>query len=194
MSSALADDAIVALYWERNEAAIVESDRKYGAYCQTIAQNILFNEQDALECVNDTWLGAWNSMPPHRPSVLASFLGKITRRLSISRFRKRTAEKRGEGELPLALDELEECVSHGSQNGSEVESMILQEELTRIIEGFLKAQPQAQRSMFVCRYWYLDPVAEIAARFGCSESKVKTTLFRMRERLKGVLEQEGYLG
>lgn len=105
------DSRIVELYWKRDADAIPATSEKYGGYCASIAQNILGNEEDAEECVNDTWLGAWNSMPPHRPSVLQAFLGKITRNLSFNRHRRDRAEKRGGGELPLVLDELGECVS-----------------------------------------------------------------------------------
>ena len=146
------DKRIVELYWSRSETAITETASKYGSYLNSISYNILANLEDAQECVNDTYNDAWNSMPPHCPSILSTFLGKITRRISIDRWRKMNAEKRGGGELPLVLDELEECVS-----GSEcVEDEIEQKELAELINELLSALPVTERRIFICRYWYMD--------------------------------------
>ena len=182
------DKRIVELYWSRSETAITETASKYGSYLNSISYNILANLEDAQECVNDTYHDAWNSMPPHCPSILSTFLGKITRRISIDRWRKMNAEKRGGGELPLVLDELEECVS-----GSEcVEYEIEQKELAELINEFLSALPVTERRIFICRYWYMDSVKSIAQRFGFSQSKVASMLHRTRAKLRSVLEKEGY--
>lgn len=183
------DTAIVGLYWARSEQAITETAAKYGAYCRSIAQNILHSDEDAEESVNDTYLAAWNAMPPHRPAVLSTFLGKLTRRSSIDRWRQRTAEKRGGEELPLVLEELGECVSAQSQPQEKVE----EQELARAISRFLWAQAETERRIFVCRYWYLDSVADIAVQFGFTQSKVKSMLYRMRNRLAAQLKKEGFL-
>ena len=182
------DDAqIVALYWARKESAIEETAAKYGSYCRSIAGNILQNQDDAEECVNDTWLGAWNSMPPHRPSVLSTFLGKLTRRISIDKWRRTTAKKRGDGQLPLVLAELEDCVSDGKSIEEETERKLLAE----IIATFVKSLPETEQKIFLCRYWYMDSVSAIATRFRFSESKVKSMLYRTREKLRTCLEKEG---
>lgn len=139
------DQNIIALYWARSETAISETAQKYGGYCFSIAKNILTNHEDAEESVNDTYLTAWNAMPPRRPSILATFLGKITRRLAIDRWRYRNACKRGGGEVTLALDELEDCASQDS-----LERAMDRKELAVAFNSFLS------------RYWYLDPIADIA--------------------------------
>ena len=182
------DDRIVDLYWQRNERAIAETAAKYGPYLRSISRQILSNAEDAEECVNDTYNDAWQSMPPHRPSILSTFLGKITRRISIDLWRKYSAEKRGGGETALALDELEECVSGTGGVEAEVERLELQKKLN----AFLLALPRTDRQVFMCRYWYLDSVSDIAKRFACSESKIKSMLYRTRNRLRAMLEKEGY--
>ena len=181
------DTQIVELYWARKESAIEETEAKYGSYCRSIAGNILNNQDDAEECVNDTWLGAWNSMPPHRPSVLSTFLGKLTRRISIDKWRRTTAKKRGDGQLPLVLAELEDCVSDGKSIEEETERKLLAE----IIATFVKSLPETEQKIFLCRYWYMDSVSAIATRFRFSESKVKSMLYRTREKLRTCLEKEG---
>lgn len=181
------DREIVDLYWERNESAIAASTDKYGSYCHSISYNILHNHEDAEECVNDTWLGAWKAMPPHRPERLSTFLGKITRNLSLDRFKKYTAEKRGLGQTALVLSELEDCISDESSVEQILDEMIL----VKAINGFLYAQPEQRRNIFIRRYWYLFPIKEIAAVYGMSESKVASMLFRMRNELKVHLEKEG---
>ena len=181
------DTQIVELYWERKECAIEETATKYGSYCHSIAENILHNEDDAKESVNDTWLDAWNSMPPHRPSVLSTFLGKLTRRISIDKWRRSTAKKRGDGQLPLVLSELEDCVSDGKSIEEKAERKLLAE----VIASFVKSLPETEQKVFLCRYWYMDSVSSIASRFRFSESKVKSMLFRTREKLRVRLEKEG---
>jgi len=183
------DAKIVALYWERSEQAISATAEKYDGYLSSIAYNILANREDAQECVNDTYHDAWNAMPPHKPSLLSTFLGKITRRISIDRWRRHHAARRGSGELPLALDELSDCASgHGS-----IEDELSHQELLRLLNSFLDTLPTIERRIFLRRYWYLDPIAVIAADFGFSRSKVTSLLHRTRTKLRSLLEQEGYL-
>ena len=182
------DREIVNLYWERNTSAIKETDTKYGGYCKAIAKNILGNHEDAEECVNDTYLNTWNSIPPNRPNVLSTYLGKITRNLSFDRFRHRHAEKRGGGEIELILDELDECVSDTDSVEQEVEK----KELVQAINRYLDTLTQEKCSIFLCRYWYAISVSEIAARFGMSEGNVSVTLNRIRHQLKNYLEERGY--
>ena len=179
------DSYIVELYWSRSEQAIAESERKYGKYCYSIAHGILRCREDSEECVNDTWLGAWNAMPPHRPSVLSTFLGKITRRLALHRVEKSTAEKRGGGTVPLVIEELNECLPAPVEGG--VEEIALAE----VLDRFLDSLPQMARTMFLQRYWYLRSVREIARELGVGESRVKVTLHRARARLREMLEKEG---
>lgn len=181
------DTQIVELYWARKESAIEETAAKYGSYCRSIAGNILQNQDDAEECVNDTWLGAWNSMPPHRPSVLSTFLGKLTRRISIDKWRHVNAKKRGDGQLPLILSELEDCISDGKSIEEETERKLLAE----VIATFVKSLPETEQKVFLCRYWYMDSVSSIASRFRFSESKAKSMLSRTREKLRVRLEKEG---
>ncbi len=181
------DSKIVALYWARDERAIAESAAKYGAYCRAIAAGILRDQRDAEESVNDTWIGAWGSMPPHKPERLSAFLGKITRRVSLKRHREKNAQKRGGGQVEPALEELSECV------GATVDEALEEQELARLIDAFLDGLPDTEQRVFVCRYWYLDSVADIAERFGFSESKVKSMLHRTRGKLRDRLEKEDIL-
>lgn len=180
------DKQIVDLYWQRNETAIDETAAKYGPYCHSIAYNILNNDADAEESVNDTYLDAWNGMPPHRPSILSTFLGKITRRISIDRWRRRSAEKRGGGQITVVLDELEECIADEKSVEQEVEAKLLAD----VINFFVKALPDTEQRVFICRYWYMDSVESIAKEFGFSQSKVKSMLYRTREKLRARLIKE----
>ena len=183
------DIEIVGLYWQRDEAAIACTDKKYGRYLHTIAYNILSNREDSQESVNDTYLAAWNSIPPHRPQVLSTYLGKLTRRISIDLFRKKNAEKRAGGEYALSLDELSECLSVGDTTGQELECQMLAD----AIATYLKTLPQEARTVFLCRYYYLDPVAKIAGYCRISQSKVKILLHRTRQGLGQYLKREGFL-
>ena len=183
------DKQIVDLYWAREETAINETALKYGSYCHSIAYTILQNQQDAQECVNDTYMDAWNTMPPNRPSVLSTFLGKITRRISIDRWRIKNAKKRGGDEITLALDELEECV--GSSHDVELE--VQRKELAATMHSFLDRLPQTERRIFLLRYWYLEPIRSIANQYGFSQSKVASMLHRIRGKLRKYLEKEGYV-
>ena len=183
------DAAIVALYWERKESAIKETSDKYGRYLTKIAWNILADREDAEESVNDTYLHAWNAMPPHRPNVLSTFLGKITRHLSIDIYRKRHSAKRGGSEYELSLEELSDCVAG---EGSPEEALDAQE-LGGHIDRFLRDLTPEARQLFLRRYYYFDPLAEAAASLGMTEGKAKTLLFRTRQKLKEFLEKEGYV-
>lgn len=181
------DSRIVDLYWSRSENAISETMAKYGKYCYSIAFNILANEEDAKESVNDTYMNAWNSMPPHRPSVLSTFLGKITRRLSIDKWRAKNADKRGGGEVALVLDELSDCIPAHNNVELEVEAA----ELAKIINSFLKTLSLIEKRVFISRYWYLDPIPSICQQFGFTDSKIKSMLYRTRKKLLIYLKKEG---
>ncbi len=183
------DSMIVNLYWQRNESAIAETAKKYGKYCFAIAYGVLGNENDAEESVNDTYLDAWNAMPPHRPSVLSTFLGKIARRISIDRWRKRTAEKRGSGQMESVLDELSDCVAAVDNVVQTVEQQLVAER----INAFVQSLPDAEQRVFLCRYFYMDSVEDIAKRFGFSQSKIKSMMQRTRKKLRAFLEKEGLL-
>ena len=183
------DSAIVDLYWQRSEQALAETEQKYGAYCHSIAYRICGNKRDAEECVNDTWLGAWNSMPDQRPTHLNTFLGCLTRHLSINRLRAMSTLKRGGRETELALEELSECIADSSDPASEAEAR----ELHRAIRCFVDALSEIDRNIFLGRYVLLLPVADIARRCGCSESRIKSRLFRLRGKLRAALEREGLL-
>lgn len=175
---------IIELYWQRNESAIKESQMKYGGYCSTIANNILHSAEDTEECVNDTWFRAWNTMPPEKPNRLAVFLGKITRNLAIDKYRRDKSQKYGGGQTALCLDELGECIGENSP----IEDRVALKELLDI---FLSEIPDKNKDIFLLRYWYLMPLAEIAKRYNTSEGAVKKLLQRLREKLKAYLEKEG---
>ena len=180
------DNRIVDLFWQRDETAITETENKYGRFCFSIANRILQNTEDARECVNDTFLAAWNAIPPHRPEILSTFLGKITRRLSLKKRRDSSADKRGGGSVDISLDELEACIPSGQTVDESVDLAVL----TEILNDFLAALPEEERRVFLRRYWYFDSVGEIAARFGFGESKVKMTLKRTRDKLRARLQKE----
>ena len=181
------DSEIIDLYFARSENAIAETDAKYGGYCRTVSFNILHSREDAEECVNDTWLDAWRNMPPQRPGKLRAWLGKITRNLSLDRYKFYNAEKRRLTQTSVALEELGECVA----GSGSVEDAVNERELTESLERFLRNQPQEKRNIFIRRYWHLDSISEIAARYGISERKITSMLFRMRQNLREQLEKEG---
>ena len=181
------DNQIIRLYCERSEEAIRQTAAKYGNYCHTIAYNILHNLEDSEECVNDTYWKAWGIIPPRRPKRLAAFLGKITRNLSLDRYRCYTAEKRGNGEMAVTLEELGECVSSMENLDAHADEMVL----TEILNRFLESLSAEQRRIFMRRYWYVSSVKEIAEDYGITESKVKMSLLRSRNQLKAALEKEG---
>lgn len=183
------DAEIIELYFQRSESAISQTASKYGKYCYQIAYHILSSREDSEESVNDTYFAAWKTMPPRKPNVLSAFLGKLTRYISLDRWKNRSAQKRGGGEVTLSLDELEECIAGGNSPEKEVD----RKELLRYLNRFLDSLPEIQRKVFVCRYWYLESIPEIAARFGFSESKVTAMLHRLREKLRAKLQLEGLL-
>lgn len=179
------DERIVELFWERSEDAIRETKNKYGSYCRSIAFNILANEQDAEECENDTYLKAWEAMPPHRPARLSSFIGRITRNVALNRYNHDRAQKRSPG-TEVVYGELAELVSD-----SEADDAVETAELGRVIDGFLASLPRETRIVFVQRYWYLCPIKDIAKNRGLTESNVKVILMRTRKKLQKHLEKEG---
>ena len=182
------DSRIIEMFWSRDEKAIECTDKKYGAYCTSIAKNILSNNEDAKECVNDTYLSVWNSIPPKRPETLRIFLGKICRNISFNKYRRDRRDKRGGGETSLILDELSECVS----DSDTVEKKIERAHLISEINNFLDRQNEKVRNIFVLRYWYFESIAAISVRFSISESNVYTTLSRTREKLRVHLTERGF--
>lgn len=181
------DTKIVELYWQRSEDAIPETAAKFGPYCHTIAYNILSDTQDTEECVNDTWLGAWNSMPTNRPKVLAPYLAKLTRWLSLTRLREQNALRRGGGETALVLDELAEVVP----DGTDLEKRVELKELSEALRRFLCGLDETEAQVFLARCWYMAPVKEIAEKFGFTPGKVSTMLHRTRKKLQDYLKEEG---
>ena len=188
MAAILNDNDIIALYFARDEQAIAETAARYGPYCYKVASNILHAHEDSEECVNDTWMNAWNAMPPKRPDVLRLFLAKITRSLAINRWKFQNAKKRGGGETPLVLEELEECVP-GTANP---EKEFLASELGSTIDRFVRNLPERDANVFVRRYFFTDSVGEIAAKYGLSEGNVSVILHRTRGKLAAHLAEEGY--
>lgn len=182
------DNDIIDLYWKRNESAIEHTEQKYGSYLRKIAYNILFDWDDSLESVNDTYFKAWNSMPPHKPNILSAYLGKITRELSIDIFRKRNRQKRCASEYAVSLSELEDCLSTGNNTEASVDLNLLAESINR----FLDTLPKEQRTIFVGRYYFMDSIYNISQYYGMSESKVKSMLYRIRIGLRNHLEKEGF--
>ena len=185
----LKDQEIVALFWRRDERAVAAAREKYGAYLLRVAMGILPRRQDGEECVNDAYLGAWNSIPPQRPAVLQTYLGKLTRRIAIDRCRRNTAEKRGGGEVALSIDELAECLP----DRSTVEEAVELRCITAALDVFLGTLSREKRRAFVLRYWYALPVREVAEILGFSETKTANLLSRTRRSLREHLEKEGLL-
>ncbi|MBE6584320.1 MAG: sigma-70 family RNA polymerase sigma factor [Ruminococcaceae bacterium] len=182
------DEAIIELYWQRNECAIQETDKKYGKYLLVIADNILHNRLDSEECLNDTYLGTWNRIPPTRPASLQAFLTRIMRNISIGRFRQNTADKRIPSELVTSLGELEECIAGDNSMDEERAAR----ELAGIINQALHAMKDREQYIFVCRYYYADKISAIATSLGVSEVTVNRTLAKLRRDLKARLDEAGY--
>ena len=180
------DEAIIDLYWNRNEAAISETDRKYRGYLHTVAYNILKDEQDCEECLNDTYLKTWNSIPPQRPSCLKAFLTKITRSIAIDRYRRDRRQKRVPSECTLSLSELAETLC-GDSAEVEYESAVV----GQVINTYLRTLSERDMCLFVSRYFCSDSIGDIAEKCGMSESGVKKALLRLREGLRNELEKEG---
>ncbi len=181
------DEKIIELYWQRDEEALRQTNQKYGSFCYYVAHNILKDDEDSKECVNDTWFKTWTVIPPKRPEYFQAFLGKITRNLSLDRYRKNHASKRGGGSMDVIYEELKECIADRTCEEARTDTIVITDALGK----FLKEISKDARIIFVRRYWYADSVAQIAERFGMSESKVKSSLMRSRNRLKAFLEKEG---
>lgn len=184
----MTDEKIVELYWNRDETAINATQEKYGTYLMKIANNILSDYEDSRESVNDTYLAAWNSIPPNKPEVLKTYLVKLTRRISIDIFRKKTRVKRQTTEYSVSLTELNDCISDGNTPEKELETELL----GKAINDFLSTLPEDSRNLFIGRYYFLDPLRVAAKYCGMGESKAKSMLFRIRIQLKSYLRKEGF--
>lgn len=182
------DHTLVELFWKRDETAIKISEETYGAYCSRIAYNILGNTEDAKESVNDVWLAAWHSIPPHRPTVLQTFLGRLTRNISLKKRRDQCAAKRGGGELPLIYEELADCIPARNSVEQEVETIAL----SQCINRFLDSLPAIEQAVFLRRYWYFESIHTIAVNLRFTDSKVKSMLHRLRKKLADTLQKEGF--
>ena len=180
------DSQIINLYFARDENAIVETQNKYQNMCYIVAHNILYNREDSEECVNDTWLRTWNTIPPSRPSVLSTFLAKIVRNLSLNRYRDMHALKRGGNSVNIAIEELNECITDGKTVEKDMEYKLL----TESIEDFLWKQTKRNRTVFLKRYFYIMDIKEIAEELDIKEGTVKSILSRMRKELAVWLEKE----
>lgn len=183
------DQQIVALYWQRDQRAIEHTQKKYGNYLTKVAYHILYDLEDCAESVNDTYMAAWNAIPPHSPKSLCAFLSKLTRRISIDLLRKKQSAKRGGGEYEMSLEELSQCLP----GGHDPETDVYGRDLVRTIENFLHALPEKTRNVFIGRYFYMDSVKEVARYCGLTESNAKVLLHRTRTALGEYLKEEGYL-
>lgn len=183
------DEQIIDLFWKRQEAAISAAEEAYGSYCFSIADNILHSREDSEECVSDTWLRVWQSIPPQRPVRLRLFLAKITRNLAFDRYRMRSAAKRGSGEIDSVLEELEDCIAAPE----DVEQEYDRRDLQRCINTFLKTLSYRERQLFLRRYFYAEPVKEIARDFGIGGNHASVILKRTRSKLREHLKKEGFL-
>jgi len=181
------DQQIIKRYFDRDEQALADTQNKYGKYCHTVAMNVLGNPEDAEECVNDTYLRAWNAIPPEKPKHLGAYLASITRNLAINRYHERHAAGRGSGETAVALDELGECLADSHDGRTLADDVTLRDALNR----FLRALPEPTRGIFMRRYWFVCPIADIAREYSMGESRVKMILHRTRNRLRDHLKQEG---
>lgn len=179
------DRTIVALYWSRDQRALGESQKKYGPLCFRLSENILASREDAEECVSDTWLRAWDTMPPQRPESLRAYLARICRNLSLDRWRARRARKRGAG-LEVLLEELEDCAAAPS-----AEEVSESREIVRCIDRWLAGLPEDDRTAFLRRYWFGLSVKELARQEACAPQQMTQRLYRLRQGLRRTLEEEG---
>ena len=184
----LEDSKIISLFFERSEQAIDELDKAYGPAVKKTVSNILRDRRDVEECVNDAYLGCWNSIPPHRPNPLISFVCKIARNLAVSKLRSETAARRNAG-VDLVLDELEEIIP----SVMDVEADFTAKELALAVDRFLSELDYDDRYIFVRRYWFADSTGDIAKTMHCRENRISVRLFRLRERLRKKLVKEGFL-
>lgn len=181
--STMDDRSVIELYFARDERAIRETEQKYGRLCHSIARNILGNAQDAEECVNDAYMGVWNAIPPARPDDLGAFVCRVVRNLSLKRLRALSRQKCSR-EMTVSLSELEEILPDEAVDGREGE-------VAAAISAFLRSQSEDVRGVFIRKYYFFDSIAEIAKRYGFSQSKVKSMLYHTREKLKVYLTKEG---
>lgn len=183
----MTDAEMIKLYWDRDQSVIRQTEKQYGGYCYSIANSILMSKEDSEECVNDTWLKAWGAIPPHRPNRLSLFLGKITRNLALNKYKMSRTQKRGGKEFAIVLDELDACIPASAS----VERAIADIELEQLINQFLHHLPNRECTIFLLRYFYNRPLANIGKQLSMKENAVKASLFRSREKLKTFLEKEG---
>lgn len=184
----LSDEAIIGLYFDRDERAIAETDNKYRRFLRSIAKNIVLDESDCEECLNDTYLRTWNAIPPERPAVLKAFLATVMRRTALDRYKESKRKKRVPSELTASLSEIEDFVSDEGDLHTELEA----KELARVLDDFVRALPDRQMYIFMSRYYTARPIAEIASKLGCSQSTVHKEIALIKRKLKEKLESEGY--
>jgi RNA polymerase sigma-70 factor (ECF subfamily) len=184
----MSDDKIVELYWRREEKAIEYTDEKYGRYLYTIAYNIVHNRPDCEECLNDTYLGTWNCIPPTRPKSFQAFISKIMRNVAVNKFRRNNADKRIPSSMTVSLEEMEDCVAYNSS----VDEEYAIRELTRILNKYLSELPEREATIFISRYYYSDSLEELSEMLGVSERTVSRILLKLRQDLKQLLDEEGY--
>ena len=182
----LSDEEIIALYWDRDERAISRTDEKYKKFLLSVAFNIVFDDQDCEECLNDTYIDAWNSMPPSKPALLQAFLATIMRRTAIDRYKSRKRQKRIASELTVSLSELEEIIADESDSSAQTD------ELARLLSDFVRSLPDRRMYIFMSRYYFARPIGEIASLLGCSESTVNKEIAAIKCELKEKLMKEGY--
>lgn len=182
------DQTIIELFWHRDEQALRKTQQKYGAYCAAIAKNILRSPEDSQECIQDAYMRLWDSIPPQKPRCLRAYLGRITRNLAVNRLRAMNAQCRGGGTQLLPLEELRDLVSGQGDPLSELEK----QQLANCISGFLRLLPPEKQRLFLLRYWYAEPLSQVAAETGLTEDKIRNDLFRLRKKLKKHLEKEGF--
>lgn len=183
----MTDAEIINLYWDRDQSAITQSASQYGGYCYSIANSILNNNEDSEECLNDTWLRAWKAIPPQRPNRLSLFLGRVTRNLAFDKYKMSKAQKRNGGEFQMVLNELDDCIP----SSASVEQAVADNELEQLINDYLHTLPERECNIFMLRYWYNEPIAEIGKLLSIKGNNVKASLFRSRKNLKAFLEKEG---
>lgn len=187
-SEYMSDDKIVELYWQREEKAIEYTDAKYGRYLYTIAYNIVHNRPDCEECLNDTYLGTWNSIPPTRPKAFQAFISKIMRNVAVRKFRRNNADKRIPSSMTVSLEEMDDCVAYNSS----VDEEYAIRELTRILNKYLSELPERDATIFISRYYYSDSLEDLSKMLGVSERTVSRMLLKLRQDLKQLLDEEGY--
>lgn len=186
MGKSIKDEEIVELYFQRDELAIAKSQEKYGGYCYTIGYNILYSNEDTEECVNETWLKAWNAIPPKKPSRLGAFFGKITRFIALDKYKSGKRQKRG-GEFSLVIEELDECIPDGMRTEDCIDKALI----AKAIQCFLEDLSEQDRAVFLARYWYAYAVKDVAEKYSLNLNTVKSSLLRSRYKLKACLEKEG---